>query len=66
MHFQRVLIEDFRGFWLISRFSTVFEHRFERFQLLNGFQMRLIWDEIRVKIDDEIVYRESKKERNHV
>ena len=40
MHFQRVLIEDFRGFWLISRFSTVFEHRFERFQVAQCFQMR--------------------------
>ena len=40
MHFQRVLIEDFRGFWLISRFSTVFEHRFERFQVAQCFQKR--------------------------
>ena len=40
MHFQRVVIEDFRGFWLISRFSTVFGHRFERFQVAQCFQMR--------------------------
>ena len=40
MHFQKILIEDFRGFWLISRFSTVFEHRFERFQIAQCFQMR--------------------------
>ena len=39
MHFQRILIEDFRGFWLISRFSTHFEHRFERFQVAQCFQM---------------------------
>ena len=40
MHFQRVLIEDFRGFLLISRFSSVFVHGFERFQVAQCFQMR--------------------------
>ena len=32
MHFCRVPIEDFQRFSQISRFSTVFVHRFERFK----------------------------------
>ena len=46
MHFRRVLIEDFRGFSQISRFSTLFVHAFERFHVVNGFQMRSFCDSL--------------------
>ena len=46
MHFCSVLIEDFRGFSQISRFSTVFVHAFERFQVVNGWQMRSFYDSL--------------------
>ena len=49
MHFRRVLIEDFRGFSQNSCFSTVtsvFVHAFERFQVVNGFQMRSFCDSL--------------------
>ena len=35
MHFCTILIDDFRGFSQISRFSTVSVHRFERFKVAN-------------------------------
>ena len=46
MHFRGVLIEDFRGFSQISRFSMLFVHAFERFQVVNGFQMRSFCDSL--------------------